>query len=131
MDAVAAAALAAIVDHDCARVLQDMIAENAALRRRPFRAIAENAALHQRLEGLRARLGGLRAKLRKQADITAKQRQTIHELREDLAGFIAILRRCPVLPVSLEEYQALVPGYFRRLRDGDARQNSTQQDTAF
>ena len=32
MDAVAAAALAAIVDHDCARVLQDMIAENAALR---------------------------------------------------------------------------------------------------
>ena len=124
MDAVAAAALAAIVDHDCARVLQDMIAENAALRRRPFRAIAENASLHQRLEGLRV-------KLRKQADITAKQRQTIHELREDLAGFIAILRRCPVLPLSLEEYQALVPGYFRRLRDGDARQNSTQQDTAF
>ena len=123
MDAVAAAALAAIVDHDCARVLQDMIAENAALRRRPFRAIAENAALHQLLEGLRA-------KLRKQADITAKQRQTIHELREDLAGFIAILRRCPVLPVSLEEYQALVPGYFRRLRDGDARQNSRQQDAA-
>ena len=32
MDAVAAAALAAIVDHDCARVLQDLIAENAALR---------------------------------------------------------------------------------------------------
>ena len=32
MDAVAAAALAAIVDHDCARVLQDMIAENTALR---------------------------------------------------------------------------------------------------
>ena len=32
MDAVAAAALAAIVDHDSARVLQDMIAENAALR---------------------------------------------------------------------------------------------------
>ena len=32
MDAVAAAALAAIVDHDCARVLRDIIAENAALR---------------------------------------------------------------------------------------------------
>ena len=32
MDAVAAAALAAIVDHDSARVLQDLIAENAALR---------------------------------------------------------------------------------------------------
>ena len=32
MDAVAAAALAALVDHDCARVISDMIAENAALR---------------------------------------------------------------------------------------------------
>ncbi len=32
MDAVATAALAAIVHHDCARVLQDLIAENAALR---------------------------------------------------------------------------------------------------
>ena len=32
MDAVAAAALAAIVDHDCARVLQDLIQQNAALR---------------------------------------------------------------------------------------------------
>ena len=32
MDAVAAAALAAIVDHDSARVLQDLIADNAALR---------------------------------------------------------------------------------------------------
>ena len=32
MDAVAMAALAAIVDHDSARVLQDLIAENAALR---------------------------------------------------------------------------------------------------
>ena len=31
MDTVAAAALAAIVDHDCARVLQDVVAENAAL----------------------------------------------------------------------------------------------------
>ena len=32
MDAVAAAALASIVDHDSARVLQDLNAENAALR---------------------------------------------------------------------------------------------------
>ena len=32
MDAVATAALAAIVDHDSARVLQDLIQENAALR---------------------------------------------------------------------------------------------------
>jgi len=32
MDAVAAAALASIVDHDSARVLQDLIQENAALR---------------------------------------------------------------------------------------------------
>ena len=32
MDAVAMAALAAIVDHDCERVLQNLIQENAALR---------------------------------------------------------------------------------------------------
>ena len=32
MDAVATAALAAIVDHDSARVLQDLIQDNAALR---------------------------------------------------------------------------------------------------
>ena len=32
MDAVAAAALAAMVDHDSARVLQDLIQDNAALR---------------------------------------------------------------------------------------------------
>ena len=95
MDAVAAAALAAIVDHDCARVLQDVIAENAALRQQ---------------------LQDFQAKLRGQADIIVKLRHTIDDLCEDSLGFIRILRSSSVLP-PLQEYQALVPGYFRRLRD--------------
>ena len=66
MDAVAAAALAAIVDHDCARVLQDVIAENAALRQQ---------------------LQDFQAKLRGQADIIVKLRHTINDLCEDSPGF--------------------------------------------
>ena len=68
MDAVAAAALAAIVDHDCARVLQDMIAENAALRQELEdivvhdgagvlrKLMAANDALCQRLQDMNQHL---------------------------------------------------------------------------
>ena len=81
MDAVAAAALAAIVDHDSARVLQDLIAENVALR--------------QQLQDFQR----LQTKLRQQAFEIFQLRNTVIE--QDLR--IAHLRTVTVRVISDDE----------------------------
>ena len=71
MDTVAAAALAAIVDHDCARVLQDMV--------------AENAALHQELEDIVVHDGaGVLRKLMAANDALCQRLQDMNQDLQDI-----------------------------------------------
>ena len=71
MDTVAAAALAAIVDHDCARVLQDMV--------------AENAALHQELEDIVVYDGaGVLRKLMAANDALCQRLQDMNQDLQDI-----------------------------------------------
>ena len=71
MDTVAAAALAAIVDHDCARVLQDMV--------------AKNAALHQELEDIVVYDGaGVLRKLMAANDALCQRLQDMNQDLQDI-----------------------------------------------
>ena len=71
MDTVAAAALAAIVDHDCARVLQDVV--------------AENAALHQELEDIVVYDGaGVLRKLMAANDALCQRLQDMNQDLQDI-----------------------------------------------
>ena len=75
MDTVAAAALAAIVDHDCARVLQDVV--------------AENAALHQELEDIVVYDGAGRASvLRKLMVANDALCQRLQDMNQDLQDIV-------------------------------------------
>ncbi len=77
MDTVAAAARAAVVDHDCARVLEDVL--------------AENDALIQHCDTLRQQRRELKANLRWQAFVNSE----LHKEVEVLSSRIArLLRPC-------------------------------------
>ena len=74
MDTVAAAALAAIVDHDCARVLQDVV--------------AENDALIQQRDTLRQQRKELKANLRWQAFVNSELHKEVAVLSSSIARLL-------------------------------------------